>query len=726
MYSFYSIFWFYKDLDTLLYLKQWIANLSVEKAEEEELKFSYAHNDHTVPSKYFELLINFWNYPNELLKPAIELAIELAVKQTNRLPEILKFMNSYFSYKWADVQDGYQRQNILLDALLNENRSLIHTKIANGVFLDVIEDLLGWHFTETRPSKGHSITISNFDLYNSPELLALRVKILDGLYKLFAKDEAQSNKILGKVVSPGGEIDKKIYVNEQPHYHKLITEKLSLNQYAHCKFVRELSKEITATGHSIPEQWHSFINSSIMELSEFLEQEFEYGTGKTWKESEEEKREKIQEHVLSKEWIEIESLLYAIDELRKQQNESSRWGIDASTTEVFIAIANKGKDEIQRALRLFFGNKTSLSLQPRVFHFILKENILSGKELFTLIDSYEFGTKNFWVISLLEAIPEDQVDLQLVEVLIKTFNNANESLPIYRMLDFLKYDSAFNRYKVLHAGVGIEQHNIVSYLTEILLNKQGSNRVNFGFHFCQECAPYFTNHVDLLKQAFIYLKRNDAHFDHDGKEFEAVLSKDSNFFIEYLEQRVVDFEYLSFRFEKFKLDSIWSLPNYKEIVNKAIDIILEKSPVFSNWEHPSSVLFSFGNPDDTLREKVNSFIKDFIDKHYADKHRVVMIMSVVLHKIPNEFLSFLKQFVVLSKDIDVFKSIWLNTAGVRVGSRVPQIQAEIDFCNEIILMIKRLPGILDYAEHIKYLEERIGWLRKDIEREQKRDFEDLR
>lgn len=80
---------------------------------------------------------------------------------------------------------------------------------------------------------------------------------------------------------------------------------------------------------------------------------------------------------------------------------------------------------------------------------------------------------------------------------------------------------------------------------------------------------------------------------------------------------------------------------------------------------------------------------------------------------------------MLNKNVEVFKRIWLNTGGVISGSRVPYIQKEIDFHNEIISMVKTLPDILDYAEHIKYLEQKIIWLKDDIDREQRRDFEEF-
>jgi hypothetical protein len=493
LYSFYSVFWFYKGYDTLIYLKQWVQELAFEN--QTELTFNYVHNNHTTPTEYFELLINFWNYANELLKPSLQLGIELVAKQPNRLPEFLKFINDYYTYKWEDVQYGYERQNLLLDTLLSENRSNLHGKIAKGTFLNITEKLLGWHFTEYGPSKGLEFTIYNFDLHNSSELLELRSKILEGVYILWDENIELSNKILQKIVHPGGKIDKQIYVAELPFYRKLVADKLSISQYSHCKFVRSLAKKINTTEISIPEEWDSFINSDILKLSKFLTTEFDDRNGKSWEEREKEKREGIQKYISSKEWSEIEALLFSIDELCKQQNVDSRWSIEYGVSLVFIAIANKGKSEIEKALRIFFGGKISLPLQTGVINFILNEEVLSRKELFQLMDEYEFGTKLVWIASLLIALPENQIDLTFVEILIQTFKLSKEPLPIHRMLDFVKYNKAFEGYVIANSEEGLEQHNIISYLTEILLSKQKRQKINLGFHFCQECYLYFSKHI---------------------------------------------------------------------------------------------------------------------------------------------------------------------------------------------------------------------------------------
>src|SRR5690606_26290307 len=124
----------------------------------EILKFSYEHNDHTTATKHFELLRGVWNHPNELFKPSLELTLALLNKEPSRLPEILKFIHEDFKYKIQDLEHGYLRQNMLFDVLLNKKLDGIENSFANGIFLNLAEVLLGWHYTEYRSTKGNAFT----------------------------------------------------------------------------------------------------------------------------------------------------------------------------------------------------------------------------------------------------------------------------------------------------------------------------------------------------------------------------------------------------------------------------------------------------------------------------------------------------------------------------------------------------------------------------------------
>ena len=78
--------------------------------------------------------------------------------------------------------------------------------------------------------------------------------------------------------------------------------------------------------------------------------------------------------------------------------------------------------------------------------------------------------------------------------------------------------------------------------------------------------------------------------------------------------------------------------------------------------------------------------------------------------------------MLLNKDPDFMKHLWLEKNGVYSGSRVPRIDGQVIFLKSLIEMAKSLPKPLDYAEHIKNWEQEIEWAKQDKQQEMKRDF----
>ncbi len=442
LYAFYNLFWFYKGRDCLLYLRKWIESLPQEERLE-MLTFGYVHNNHTTASKHFELLKNFWNHPNELLKPSLELTLALLNKQPSRLPEILKFIHEDFKYKLEDIEHGYLRQNMLFDILLNEELSDIEKLFANGIFLNLSEALLGWHYTEFASAKGHAFTIYNFDLYKSDELMSLRERILNQIYHLFEPENDQTQKILHQIIYPGGDIDKSIYVDELPIYQKIISEKLDNKQYTHCKFVSVLAKHLTEARTEYPENWNAFIESDIRKLSKFLKPSWEYREGKSIEESEKEKRQEFDDFVRSNDWESLEKFLVNIDDLYKQQKDNNGWHIESAVTDIYASIARKDKFEFENALRLFFSGKVLFPLRSTVVNVSLLENIMTGQELLNIMNDYEFKGLPYWESVLLTILPKEQINESFLELLLNIFKNTDDNIYIYRMLDYVKYETVY-------------------------------------------------------------------------------------------------------------------------------------------------------------------------------------------------------------------------------------------------------------------------------------------
>jgi hypothetical protein len=717
LYAFYSLFWFYKGRDCLLYLKKWIENLPQEEYPE-TLKFSY---DHTYATKHFELLKRFWNHPNELFKPSLELTLALLDKQPSRLPEILKFIHEDFKYKLEDREHGYLRQNLLLDILLDDKLNNVQKTFANGIFLNLSKALLGWHYTEFGSAKRHAFTIYNFDLYKSDELMKLRERILNQVYHLFESENEQVQKTLQQIIYPGGDIDKSIYVDELPIYQKLISEKLDNKQYAHCKFVSVLAKHITEAGTTYPEDWNEFIESDVRKLSKFLKPDWEYREGKSIQESEKEKRQEFDAFVKATDWQSLEKFLLNIDALYKQQKDNNGWHIESAVTDIYISIARKNKSEFENALWLFFSGRVLFPLRATVINVALLENIMTGKELLDIMSDYEFQGKPYWESVLITMLPEGQVNDVFLKLLINTFLKPDEYIYIHRMLDYLKYEATFEEYK--KENPELENHNIITYLTIIILTKTRKTRRDFGFDFCADCSSYFTKHSQLLKDAYWAQHEIDSHFDYEGRELKALLDLDRNFINDSLKNGKIGLGYSSnLRLEKINTSMLWEYEEYEELIEDLLLTTLEKEQYTFIIEEDIYSLFSFRNVNEDRTGKAKSLIIKLTQKHSNNEKIVLMLIEVVYHNFSGWFVEYFKEFLLINKDIALTKKINFERSESWSGSRVPLIQKKIEFYQDILKMINVLPNILDYSEHIDYFEQKIGWKKKEIEREKKRDF----
>lgn len=720
LYAFYNLFWFYKGRDCLLFLKKWIDSLpQVEYPE--KIEFSYVHNDHTSTSKHFELIRKFWIHSNELLKPSLELTLKMLVKNPNRLSEVLKFVNDDFSYKVEDLEHGYLRQNILFDVLLNENLTDEEKVFANGIFFNISDKLLGWDYTEFGSAKGPAFTICNFSLFKSDDLMKLRSRILNKALERYDIDNKHSQQLLHKIVYPGGNIDKSIYVDELPIYEKLISEKLDTKQYAHCKFVSVLAKHLTEAGVSFLDSWNDFIESDIRKLSKFIKPDWEYRDGKSIDESEREKRQEFEKFVNENDWQDLEKFLLSVDELYRQQKDINAWHIENAVTDIYSSIARKSKSGFDNALRLFFSGKVSFPLRAHVLNVAMSENIMTAHELLGIMNEFDFKGKPYWESILVTMIPVEQVNESFLKLLIDVFQNTEQYLYIHRMLDYLKYETVFSEFK--QGNLVLKNHNIITYLTSIIFEKPRKARHDFGFHFCAECSSYFTNHLQLLKDVFWSQYEIDQHFDYDGKELKAILDIDNKFLNDSLKNGKIGLGYSSkIRLENINTNALWEYENYEELIEDLFLTAIDQEQYSFLIEEDIYSLFRYRTANKDATEKMKSLILKLTRK-YSDNEKIsLMLVEVVYHNFNVWFIDYFKEFLLVNKDINVAKHINFGRSESWSGSRVPLIQKKIEFYQDIIRMINTLPNILDYSEHIDHFEQKIIWKKQEIAHEQKNDF----
>lgn len=719
LYAFYQLFWFYKGLDCLLYLRNWIESLNQNEIHESNT-LNTLLNDYGTPTKYFDLLKDFWNHPNELLRPSLELTLQLLEKQPDRLPEIKKYLIDCFKYKCEDVTYKYLRQNILFDVLLDDNISQRQKLYADILFLDITEILLGWSFTEFGPSKGNAFTMRNFDLFKSEALMNLRKRMLDRINIIFDKENECIDKILNKIMFPGPKFDKEIYVEEIPLYQRIITDKLDINKYSHCNFVRVLAKKLKEHQISIPENWQYFTDSEIMKISRLLDMEGEYRKGKSAKEALNEKQRQFSEFVNENDWSSLEKFIMTVDVFFHQE-EKKAWQITSSMTDIYISIAKKNKLEFENALKMFFNGKVSFNLDTRLIFTTLNNSIVTCDELLKLIDSCTFEGKTYWESVVLAMAPKEQITEELLTRLIVNIKRLDNATYIQEMSSYLKYEQTFDQYKI--GKPELENYNIISYLTSIFLNKTQKSVTNFGFDFFTDCVSYFIDFPELFKEAYLSLSEIDQRFDYNGKQLKAVLSLDKNFLNDNLKNGRIGVGYSStIRLENIKTNVLWEFEDYEFLIEDLLLTALDKDEFTFIIEEDIYSLFSPADLNKEGTERVKNLLLKLTKNHCTNERIVLMLIEVAYHNFEGWFTEFFREVLMTNKDFSIIPNINFSRTETWSGSKVPLIEQKIEFFQNIIDMIKTLPGILDYGEHIKFFEKEVEYQKKEIVQEQRNDF----
>ncbi|WP_312511523.1 ATP-binding protein [Chryseobacterium culicis] len=717
-YQFFDLFWLYRQLECLIFVKHWINSL---EQETNELGFTlqYNTNDFQQPGKYLEFLSRFWNHQNDYFESAIHLSLELVKRQPSRFTELLKFMTDCVSYRHNDPYLDYQRQLRFYKVLKKFATEDKYAKICNLILLGIGSDLLKWHVNSFE-NKGKAFTSYTFSLYRTDNLELLRKNILNHFAENVNFSELTTNSYLQVITNPRGIFDAQLYLNEIPFYDKIISQ-LNVNQYSHCKFVVELSDRIIDAKGTPPDDWEVFTHSDVVKLSNFLRPAwaFKIDRTKSLDECEVERKENFRKFVEENNWSNISKFFISASNLNKQQLDRTFWDIDYSITEIFILLARKSMADYLKALHLFFESKIEFVLTSNIVRIPLGESLCAGKDILNIIDANNVNGSDFWVSAVLSYLPQNEINQLMLERLIYVFKTAKGKIYISQMSDFLKYSDEFEKYKV--EKIELVSHNIITYLTSLILDKEIINRSNFGWRIFQDYSNYFGDQKDLLTDVYWKIVEVDPGFDFEGKELEAVLRINSKAINDGIKRGKISLGYGS-GFERMKLQALWRLENCFEIIEGLIFLIRDSNTYGFVREEEMNALFNVNENSVNLIEKMKFFILQMLRKHAKDNFVVIALLNVVYDKFNDWFFEFFRELLLVNKDTELLKEISFSRTESWSGSRVPIIQSKINFLEKVVATIKTLPNLLDYAAHIKHFEQFIRWKQEEIEQELKRDF----
>jgi hypothetical protein len=710
--KFYEIFWMYREVDALAFIKKWIDGLEEKPLKQEEISFTYNHNDYFRASSPLQLLYNYWYHSTPLSKEAFEIGLSLAFKQPERIPELLKYLNENVAYNRFDGREGYCRQREFLDVLLKDNFTSDQQYIADQIFLSLAEMLLRWDHHQTEGRGGAKIAIFNYTLFKSPALMELRLTTLTKLFSLFRSNEEKVIKILNTYAWTSGS-KAEAYQEEQIIVTNFLKDNFVPNSYEHCQFIRQYVETLKKKGVELVYDWKEYLHSDTMKIAKIFTYNFRYSV------DEEKKKEDIKKVLLNKSVTELEIILGKVQNI---YNNGTSHQIDETLAYMFNALADADINLFLSCIELIMQEKFSFNLtHGSIIYYPVKNKLINVQEIYTLLNRYEYKLKQYWKLMFFRALEESEINSFFLEEFIGFVYSANTYFDAYSLEEFDKFSNEFNNSKS-KIPAAAHHSNIVSFITEILLSKLPDINIYFARHVCEKSSHFFTGNLPLLKKIFFYQKKKDQNYDYDGSEIKAISALDPMFIVESIQEQIKGSQYISSRFDNTKVNFIWDMPNWEEIVDGALDVIIPKAPLFSSSEHAANFLFKKVKDNPEQEAKAHSYISKFIAKHYNSKQHVLIILNVVTHSFTRNTLKFLREILLLNKDTAFLSSLWLEKSGVITGSRIPSIERHILLLKQVVQMLKEMPNPLDYTEHINYWERQIEWSKRDKDRELKEDF----
>jgi hypothetical protein len=191
-------FWFLKQAETLLYLKEKIDALEAEDYQLSELKFTASKND--VTDVYLKILENFKQARTEDFKIALELISSYLEKRPEILPQVLCLFVEKFCFHVRSSDYGYIVQKTVIDFLIekatdNSPRNPIYRRF----LLEISPKYLRMEFHSSWMEGRRNLSWSNFGLVACPEIFEVRKAIWQFLAAEYSK--LDSSKTVLQIIS---------------------------------------------------------------------------------------------------------------------------------------------------------------------------------------------------------------------------------------------------------------------------------------------------------------------------------------------------------------------------------------------------------------------------------------------------------------------------------------------------------------------------------------------
>jgi len=713
-----DVFWFVKQTDALVYIGNKIRSLEPEPRPVSELQFVMSHNLPPTPS-ILGVLDNFRYAEEAASRAAVSLLLDYLEKRPAELPLVLRMLIERYGMTHRSYLNGFRVERDTVDVIWERARDGAD-ELASRVFLAIAEPLLQTHFS-THESKGRlSISIIQFDLSATPELLEFRRTLWQRVFSLYQNPEfgdavldlIQRHSRSGYLVK-----NKEIVTRDAAEVHRFLGRTLDSSIYRDCVVVHDYLNLLDCIEIEADEELRARFTNETYALSELLFVDRKERRDLGYEEYEQVREERLATYTKEFSLENFDRFFERCTEILRVSDRSTyEYQIHARVVGVLLRLARRDAALFETVLDRYLhaGNSLNLSawgLAPALVQ-------LRGPDrAYEVLSNGEYPGRVSWLFGYFMALPPEAATAERLQTLYELYERASWR-DLLRDLDFLLKFTEIDPFVVVN-------------VTRILVEKS-SGEPKFGDVLADLFSEHseiggkleevFVNNVGLLKEAYFCACEADHHTDYDGHAFDTFLNLDPSFGQEWVARTFAKKDWISRRDDSRNYMFLWRRDDHRTVVERLIKAVrAEGRGKFYSDSYIQNFFIPHEGVKDTqvILNKQDAFLDEMIQRRHDDSDFMHTLFAVIRNMSEDRRRRHIETFLRYNQEFDAFAELPLESDSWGwTGSAVPMLQRRVDFFESLLPML----STVSLLRHKQLVEQKIQYLRDDIEREKKKDF----
>jgi len=167
---------------------------------------------------------------------------------------------------------------------------------------------------------------------------------------------------------------------------------------------------------------------------------------------------------------------------------------------------------------------------------------------------------------------------------------------------------------------------------------------------------------------------------------------------------------------------LWRRDDHRTVVERLIEAVrAEGRAKFYSHSYLQNFFIPHEGAKDTdvILNKQDDFLDEMIQRRHGDSDFVHTLFAVIRNMSEDRRRRHIRTFLRHNQEFDAFAQLPLESDSWGwTGSAVPMLQRRVDFFESLLPML----STVSLLRHKQLVEQKIQYLRDDIEREKKKDF----